>query len=70
MIEMKLFVVSKKYTDVYTNIKNIFIKKIENKSQLEINYCYGDKEIIPLSEIKICFMIDEKTLEEYFRYEK
>lgn len=72
MIEMKLFVEDLKgYMSIYEHVKKIRINKIDNKNTLQIQYIFSPLiEYIPLSKIKLCYMIDEETLVEVFRYEK
>ena len=72
---LKLFVEDYKngYMDVYTNVYQVKIAKHNNKNCLEVHYRLNplkDTDIIPLSEIKLCWLINADTLEEYFRYEK
>ena len=69
---LKLFVEDKKgYIDEYENIWSVKIKKVDNKNTLEIRYnSLKDNEYIPLSDITLCYLIDENSLREYFRYEK
>ena len=69
---MKLFIEDMKgYMDTYTNVYSIQIKKINNKNNLIIKYNpLKDDTIIPLNTVKLAFMINIETMEEYFRYEK
>ena len=69
----KLFIEDLKgYMDTYVDVKRIKIKKKERKNVLKIEYWLSTKEddIIPLNEIKMCYLINIDTMEEYFRYSK
>ena len=70
---MKLFIEDMKgYSDTYTRVKNVIIAKVNNKNSLIVKFKdYHTEELtIPLSEIRLTFMINLETMEEYFRYEK
>jgi len=69
---MKLFVEDLKgYMDCYTNVYRIKIKKINNKNTLIIYYnSLKQDDLIELKEVRLAFLIDENSLQEYFRYEK
>lgn len=73
---MRLFIedVKEGYMDVIDNVDRVSIEKHENKNAL---FVYTDntndaKEIIPLNEIRLAFMVDitRKDCKEYFRYQK
>ena len=69
---MKLFVwYTDNYSDVFNYAERVFIKKIGGKKHLEV-HCYNKSEVdlIPLADIKLCYLIDVDTMHEYFRYEK
>jgi hypothetical protein len=69
---LRLFIEDKKgYMETFDNVYKVCIKKFDNKNTLEI--CYNslkDVEYIPLTSVKLCFLIDVDTMHEYFRYEK
>lgn len=70
---MKLFVEDiKGYMETFDNVKNIIITKVYNKNSLIIKFKnYHTEELtIPLTEIRLAYMINIETMEEYFRYEK
>lgn len=71
---MKLFVEDLKgYVEVFKNVSNIKIIKRDKKNILVIHTKNNYNLMgftIPLSEIRLCYMIDPITLNEYFRYEK
>lgn len=73
---MKLFIeYLKEYDDVFTRVKKVKLMKKNNKNVFEISFedrILGEIEklYIPLKDVKLMFMIDTETLEEYFRYEK
>lgn len=75
---MRLFVEDMKgYMETFDNVKKVSIKKVDNKNTLIINYNANpilfDNSIditIPLNEIRLAFMINLETMDEYFRYEK
>lgn len=69
---LKLFIeYIKGYMEEFEKVKKVFIKKIDNKNVLEIVFENSLEKIhIHLTDIKLCFLINQETLEEYFRYEK
>ena len=73
---MKLFIeYIKEYDDVFTRVQKVKLMKKNNKNVFEISFedrILGEIEklYIPLKDVKLMFMIDAETLEEYFRYEK
>lgn len=69
---MRLFIEDLKgYTDVYDNVRNVFIRKVDNKNTIELRYINKtEKDYIPLNEIRLAFLVDLNNMEEYFRYEK
>ena len=69
---MRLFIEDLKgYTDVYDNVRNVFIRKVDNKNTIELSYINKtEKDYIPLNEIRLAFLVDLNNMEEYFRYEK
>lgn len=57
--------------ETFDNVYKVCIKKFNKKNNLEI--CFNSKEdviYIPLTSVKLCFLIDVDTMHEYFRYEK
>lgn len=67
-MELKLFIYYKEgYHDIYKNVNNVYIKKVNNIRHLEVETT--EKELIPLRDIEMCFMVDLKTMKEIFRYE-
>lgn len=76
-MDLKLFVYNVKgYHEVFVNVENIYIKRVNNIKQLEISLLNESKKtLIPLKDIKLCYMIDLKCLykggyREVFRYKK
>lgn len=68
---MKLFVEDiKGYMETYNNVKKIYIKKIDNKNNLIVKDIYNEITYILLNQVKLAFLINVETMEEYFRYEK
>ena len=70
----KLFVEDMKgYMDTYRYIKRVRMwkDKLNNKHYLTVEFDNGDENIIiPITEIKECFLVNLDTNEEYFRYVK
>ena len=61
----------KGYMETFDNVNEISIKKQNNHNTLIIDYDYENKQIyIPLKEIRLCWLVNIDTMEEYFRYEK
>lgn len=61
----------KGYIDTYDNVYQVEIRKIDKKNYLIVKYnSLKDDEMILLSEIKLCFLVDINNMHEYFRYEK
>lgn len=69
---MRLFIEDLKgYIDVYDNVRNVFIRKVDNKNTIELSYINKTgKDYIPLNEIRLAFLVNLNNMEEYFRYEK
>ena len=69
---MRLFIEDLKgYTDVYDNVRSVFIRKVDNKNTIELSYINKtEKDYIPLNEIRLAFLVDLNNMEEYFRYER
>ncbi len=69
---MKLFIENTKgIMTTYEHIERIKIHKIDNKNTLQVEYKFSPIiENILLSKIKLCYLLDEKTQFEVFRYKK
>jgi hypothetical protein len=69
----KLFIEDLKgYMDVYTHVERVVITKIDGRKNYLVVFFTNKSEqvFIPLNEIKMCYLINIDTMEEYFRYSK
>lgn len=69
----KLFIEDLKgYVDTYIHVERIKIAKInDRKNYLVIYFTNKSEQVsIPLNEIRLCFLTNIDTMEEYFRYSK
>ena len=59
------------YMEFFEDVTRAKIIKIDNKNTLKIEYKEEKYNLfIPLVNIKMFFIINQETTEEYFRYEK
>ena len=71
---MKLFVEDLKgYVETFKNVTNVKITK-RDKNNILVIHTKNTYNLmgcaIPLKDIRLCYMIDPITSNEYFRYEK
>ena len=69
----KLFIEDLKgYMEVYNYVKRVVITKVDGrKNYLAVFFTNRDtQEYIPLNEIRLCYLVNIDTTEEYFRYSK
>lgn len=69
---MKIFIENPKgYTESHKGVVRAKIMKLENQKVLKVEFIDPRENFfIPMVYIKMFFLINEETLEEYFRYEK
>lgn len=69
---MKIFIEDTKgYTESYKDVVRAKMMKLDNKKVLKVEFIDPRENFfMPMVYIKMFFLINEETLEEYFRYEK
>lgn len=69
----KLFIEDLKgYMEVYTHVERVIITKVDGRKNYLVVFFTNrnTQEFIPLNEIRMCYLINIDTMEEYFRYSK
>ena len=69
----KIFIENiKGYMEVYNHVERVVITKIDGRKNYLVVFFTNKstQEFIPLNEIRLCYLINIDTMEEYFRYTK
>ena len=69
----KIFIEDLKgYMDAYTHVERVVITKVDGRKNYLVVFFTNrnTQEFIPLNEIRMCYLINIDTMEEYFRYSK
>lgn len=69
----KIFIENLKgYMEVYNHVERVVITKIDGRKNYLVVFftTKSRQEFIPLNEIRLCYLINIDTMEEYFRYTK
>jgi hypothetical protein len=69
----KIFIENLKgYMEVYNHVERVVITKIDGRKNYLVVFftTKSRQEFIPLNEIRMCYLININTMEEYFRYSK
>lgn len=61
---------TKGYMNHVEHVKKLYIRKIGKKNHFMIKFINDSSRSVPMNEVRLLFMIDLNTMEEYFRYEK
>ena len=69
----KIFIENLKgYMEVYNHVERVVITKIDGRKNYLVVFftTKSRQEFIPLNEIRLCYLVNIDTMEEYFRYTK